>query len=101
MESARCKAFIESVERGSFRAAADALGYTPSAVSQLVAALEKELGLTLLIRSKKGVTMTSEGARLAPIVRSYLAREKDNFIMTSWGKDIEIQEHLPQIQSHA
>ena len=37
MESARCKAFIESVERGSFRAAAEALGYTPSAVSQLVA----------------------------------------------------------------
>ena len=101
MESARCKAFIESVERGSFRAAADALGYTPSAVSQLVAALEKELGLTLLVRSKEGVTMTSEGARLAPIVRSYLAREKDNFIMTSWGKDIEIQEHLPQIQIHA
>lgn len=44
MESARCKAFIESVERGSFRAAAEALGYTPSAVSQLVAALEKDLG---------------------------------------------------------
>ena len=64
MESARCKAFIESVERGSFRAAADALGYTPSAVSQLVAALERELGLTLLVRSKKGVTMTSEGAKL-------------------------------------
>ena len=74
MESARCKAFIESVERGSFRAAAEALGYTPSAVSQLVAALEKDLGLTLLVRSKKGVRVTSEGAKLAPIVRSYLAR---------------------------
>jgi len=53
MESARCKAIIESVERGSFRAAAEALGYTPSAVSQLVAALEKDLGLKLLIRSKR------------------------------------------------
>ena len=71
MESARCKAFIESVERGSFRAAAEALGYTPSAVSQLVAAFEKDLGLTLLVRSKKGVTVTSEGAKLAPIVRTF------------------------------
>ena len=43
MENSRCKAFIESVNRGSFKAAAESLGYTPSAVSQLVAALEKEL----------------------------------------------------------
>lgn len=53
MESVRARAFLESAERGSFRAAADALGYTPSAVSQLVAALEKDLKLNLLIRSKK------------------------------------------------
>ena len=79
MESARCKAFLESVERGSFKAAAEAMGYTPSAVSQLVAALEKDLGLTLLIRSKKGVKVTPEGAKLAPIVRSYLAREKEMY----------------------
>ena len=90
MESARCKAFIESVERGSFRAAADALGYTPSAVSQLVAALEKDLGLTLLIRSKKGVTMTSEGAKLAPIVRSYLAREKEMYELASEMQGVSI-----------
>lgn len=79
MESARCKAFIESVERGSFRAAAEALGYTPSAVSQLVAALERELGLVLLTRTKKGVLLTPEGEKLAPIARSYLAREKEMY----------------------
>ena len=90
MESARCKAFIESVERGSFRAAAEALGYTPSAVSQLVAALEKDLGLTLLVRSKKGVTVTSEGARLAPIVRSYLAREKEMYELASEMQGISV-----------
>lgn len=90
MESARCKAFIESVERGSFRAAAEALGYTPSAVSQLVAALEKDLGLTLLIRSKKGVTVTSEGERLAPIVRSYLAREKEMYELASEMQGIAV-----------
>ena len=90
MESARCKAFIASVERGSFRAAAEALGYTPSAVSQLVAALEKDLGLNLLIRSKKGVTVTSEGARLAPIVRSYLAREKEMYELASEMQGVSV-----------
>lgn len=79
MESARCKAFMESAELGSFKAAAEAMGYTPSAISQLVAALEKELGLNLLIRSKKGVKLTEEGVKLLPIVRSYLAREKEMY----------------------
>ena len=83
MESARCKAFIESADRGSLKAAAEALGYTPSAVSQLIAALEKDLGLTLLIRSRKGVTVTEEGKRLIPIVRSYLAREKEMYELAS------------------
>lgn len=71
------------MERGSFRAAAEALGYTPSAVSQLVAALEKDLGLTLLTRTKKGVRVTSEGERLVPIVKSYLAREKEMYELAS------------------
>ncbi len=35
MESARCKAFIESAERGNFRAAADALGYTPATLAMV------------------------------------------------------------------
>ena len=83
MERVRARAFLESAERGSFRAAADALGYTPSAVSQLVAALEKDLKLNLLIRSKKGVTVTPEGRRLLPIVRSYLAREKEMYELAS------------------
>lgn len=90
MESVRCKAFLESAERGSFRAAAEAMGYTPSAVSQLVAALEKDLGLNLLIRSKKGVTMTSEGEKLAPIVRSYLAREKEMYELASEMQGVSI-----------
>jgi DNA-binding transcriptional LysR family regulator len=59
-------------------------------VSQLVAALEKELGLTLLVRSKKGVTMTSEGARRAPIVRSYLAREKEMYELASEMQGVSI-----------
>jgi DNA-binding transcriptional LysR family regulator len=90
VESIRARAFLESVEHGSFKAAADALGYTPSAVSQLVSALEKDLGLNLLIRSKKGVTLTQEGSRLIPIVRSYLAREKEMYELASEMQGISV-----------
>ena len=90
MESARCKAFLESVQQGSFRAAAEVLGYTPSAVSQLVAALEKDLGLNLLIRSKRGVKVTAEGSALLPIVRSYLAREKEMYELATELKGISV-----------
>lgn len=77
MEISRCRALIECGERGSISAAADALGYTPSAVSQLISALEKELGLKLLNRSPKGVTLTAEGEAIIPAIRQYLVREEE------------------------
>ena len=83
MENNKCKAFIECIERKSISAAADSLGYTPSAVSQLITALEKELGLKLLIRSQKGVKPTSEGKTLLPAFRAYIAREQDIYHIAS------------------
>ena len=64
METARLRAFIETADRGSVKAAADSLGYTPSAISQLITALEKELGISLFVRSQKGMKLTSEGRTL-------------------------------------
>lgn len=75
METARCKAFLAAAEEGSFIAAADKLGYTPSGVSQLVRALEDDLGLELLERSRRGVTLTDSGERLLPEVRFFLGHE--------------------------
>ncbi|HWF53934.1 MAG TPA: LysR family transcriptional regulator, partial [Solirubrobacteraceae bacterium] len=60
----RLRVLAEVVRRGSFSAAADALDYTQSAVSQAVARLEAETGATLLIRDRRGVRPTSAGAKL-------------------------------------
>jgi DNA-binding transcriptional LysR family regulator len=49
---------------GTIAAAAAELGYTPSAVSQQLSNLERQLGVTLLERSSRGVTLTPTGARL-------------------------------------
>ncbi|MEU1508374.1 LysR substrate-binding domain-containing protein [Kitasatospora sp. NPDC005748] len=53
------------VTGGSVSAAATALGYTPSAVSQQVAALEKQTGTALLERAGRGVRPTAAGRLLA------------------------------------
>lgn len=56
----------EIAEAGSFSAAADALGYTQSAVSRQVAALEAVAGRRLFERGRHGAALTAAGARLLP-----------------------------------
>lgn len=53
--------FCQVVEQGSFTRAAEELGYSQSAVSQNVRALEQETGVTLLSRRKDGVQLTQDG----------------------------------------
>lgn len=76
METSRCKAYIAAAETGSFSKAAELLSYTPSGVSQLVSALEADLGFALLRRTNKGVTATSEGELLLPVMREFLNQEE-------------------------
>lgn len=76
METARFKAFLAAAETGSFSKAAEQLCYTPSGVSQLVNALEDELGLELLRRSTRGVTLTANGEALLTAVRDLLSQEE-------------------------
>jgi DNA-binding transcriptional LysR family regulator len=63
-------------EHGSFAAAAAELRYTPSAVSQQIAALEREVGVVLVERGARGARLTQAGAvldRHAAIVLGQLA----------------------------
>ncbi|GAA4438946.1 LysR family transcriptional regulator [Actinokineospora soli] len=52
------------VNSGSVTAAATNLGYTPSAISQQIAALERETGVALLERNGRGVRPTAAGMLL-------------------------------------
>lgn len=56
-------AFVRVVEAGSFSAAARELDATQSAISKQVAALETELGASLLARTTRSLALTEEGAR--------------------------------------
>jgi DNA-binding transcriptional LysR family regulator len=57
----RMRVLREVAQRGSFSAAAEALSFTQSAVSQQIAALEREAGVVLVERSARGVRLTEAG----------------------------------------
>jgi DNA-binding transcriptional LysR family regulator len=60
----RLRVLREVAARGTLAAAADALAYTPSAVSQQISALEREAGVQLLERAGRGVRLTDAAQRL-------------------------------------
>ena len=57
-------AFIKTAEYGSFTKAAEVLHYSQSGISRMIGDLEKEWRVTLLERSRWGVSLTSDGSRL-------------------------------------
>ncbi len=70
MDTEKCKALLCTIETGSLSAAAEKLGYTPSGISRMMAALEADAGFPLLVRSRSGVTPTGECERLMPLFRA-------------------------------
>jgi DNA-binding transcriptional LysR family regulator len=74
LNSGRLNVFREVIERGSFSAAAEALAYSQSAVSQAIATLEGEAGAALIERSRGGVRPTAAGAALFAHVGGILAQ---------------------------
>jgi DNA-binding transcriptional LysR family regulator len=65
--------FVSVVERGSFAAAAEASGLTPSGVSRVVTRLEDHLGVRLLERTTRRLKLTPEGETLLARGREVLA----------------------------
>lgn len=77
MDIIKCKAFVTAVDEGSFTAAGRILGYTPSGISQLVSAMETELGFSLLTRKSNGVVQTREGETIYPLAVEYIEKENE------------------------
>jgi DNA-binding transcriptional LysR family regulator len=73
----RLRVLREVATHGSFSSAAEALSYTQSAVSQQIAALEREAGSRLVERSARGVTLTDAGRALVAHADVILARLAD------------------------
>jgi len=73
LDTHRLRLLREFAERGTIAATAAALGYTPSAVSQQLATLEREAGAVLLDRTARAAELTDAGRRLADHAERILA----------------------------
>ena len=69
MEKMNAKVFLTVAEEGSFRKAADVLGYTQAGISYIINTMEEITGLCLFIREHGGVRLSAEGAALLPLFR--------------------------------
>ncbi|MBO7669585.1 MAG: LysR family transcriptional regulator [Oscillospiraceae bacterium] len=72
MDSKKVHAMLLAVERGSLTSAAAELGYTQSGLTHMMNALEEEVGLNLLVRSKNGVCLSPAGQALRPAMQAFL-----------------------------
>jgi DNA-binding transcriptional LysR family regulator len=79
----RLRVLREVALRGSFSAAAQALTYTQSAVSQQIAALEREAGTRLVERDGRGIRLTDAGRALV--------RRADSILVELAAADAELQ----------
>ena len=73
----RYEIFLKVCETGSFSKAAEALNYTQSGISQMMAGLEEELGVKLFARINRGVTLTPEGEMLYSRIASAAVQIQD------------------------
>ncbi len=68
--------FLTVAETGSFRKAADELGYTQAGISYIIGAMEEEAGCSLFLREHGGVRLTPEGELLLPQIQQLQAWER-------------------------
>ena len=69
MDTKKYEVFAKTVEMASLTRAAQELGLTQSGVSHIIAAVESELELPLLKRTRTGARLTPEGERVMPYIQ--------------------------------
>ena len=74
MDTKKLEALAAAVELGSFTRAAEELGYTQSGLTHMMNSLEKDIGFSVLVRSRNGVKLTPEGERIFPLLQDFLER---------------------------
>lgn len=76
MDASKVQILLDCLETGSMMKAAEKLGYTPSGLTHMMDALEKELGLQILERGRYGIRLTPAGEKLLPSLREFTQAER-------------------------
>lgn len=77
MNTNKIKILLTAIECGSLTAAGERLGYTQSALTQMMRSFEDEVGFPLLSKSNRGVRPTAEAELLLPAMRRILSSEEE------------------------
>ncbi len=94
--------FAKAIDHGSFRGAARELNLSPSVVSHHVSQLEEHLGVALIYRSTRKLTLTNEGQRLLTATRNMLDAvegELQDLSATAGEPSGELRITLPSVLS--
>src|SRR5436190_1545813 len=87
MELGQVEAFVEANRRGSISRAAEALGLTQPTCTARLHGLERELGAQLLVRGRRGVSLTPAGRRFLPRAVAALDSLRRGATETKAGSD--------------
>lgn len=90
MSIKKYETLLKTVDLGSLTRASEELGYTQSAISQIISGLEEEMGLKLLIRDRSGVRLTEVGARILPAIRTVCEANEEVFRRVAELHNMEI-----------
>lgn len=111
MDIQKIKVILSAIEHKSLSRAAEEISYTPSAMSHIADAIEKELGVKILQRTPLGISLTPEGQEIYPHLLAIVEAEKNllrvtNSVKTAKENHLRIgtfssisQELLPEIIS--
>ena len=72
MDSDKIQVLLSCLEEGSMMGAAEKLGYTPSGLTHMMDALERDLGAQIISRGRYGIRLTSVGEQLLPQLRQFV-----------------------------
>jgi len=87
MELGQLEGFVEAQRRGSITRAAEALDITQPTLTARLRGLERELGTPLLVRGRRGVSLTAAGRRFLPRAMSALESVRRGVADTKSARD--------------
>lgn len=96
--------FAKTIDHGSFRGAAAELNLSPSVVSHHISQLEEHLGVALIYRSTRKLTLTREGERLLAATRKMLEAVEGELLALSGSSaepSGELRVTLPSVLSQS
>ena len=80
MDINKYRLFADVAETNNFTKTGDRMGYTQPGVSHILKTLEEEVGFTLFVRTRKGVSLTANAQLILPYIRNLLSASESSLI---------------------